>query len=574
MKKTAKKSETERILLASMHERNRFRLILSSALACLLATTGIAASWMLGTMLDTVMDKNLDRLGRIAIGTAIFVPVMLLIEIVFHRIKTTYIHRGIRQYKRKAFSMLSEKAIGAFTHENTATYLSMLTNDAASIEENYLNHLPALLYQILQFIFAIGMMLSYSRLLTVIVIALCLLPVVVSLTMSKGVERRERNVSDQNEMFTARIKDLLSGYALIKSFRAEPQAGQLFARDNDELEHTKENKRWYVGLVNAVASVAGLVVQLSIFLIGAVFAIRGQITVGTVAIFLNLCNFLVQPIGTIPEYYAKRKAAEGLIKKHADLLTRHAEAPGAPVPQSLSRGISARSLSFGYEDGQTVLQNLDLDFAAGKSYCIVGASGSGKSTLLSLLLGTHRAYTGSLTLDGLEVKDADAGGLFDLVALVGQNVFLFDATIRENITMFGEFPDERVNDAIQKAGLADVIQERGEAYRCGENGGNLSGGERQRISIARALLRGARVLLVDEATSALDAKSAKHVSDSILSLDGLTRIVVTHRLEPAQLRRYDSILMLKNGVVAEQGDFDALMAQKGQFYALYTVTSA
>lgn len=139
--------------------------------------------------------------------------------------------------------------------------------------------------------------------------------------------------------------------------------------------------------------------------------------------------------------------------------------------------------------------------------------------------------------------------------------------------MFGSFPDERVNAAVSRAGLDGVIWDRGEDYRCGENGVNLSDGERQRISIARALLRGSTVLLTDEATAALDAETAKTVTDSILNLDGLTRVVVTHRLEPSALSRYDKIIAMKNGRICEEGNFGELMAAKNQFYALYTVAN-
>ena len=201
------------------------------------------------------------------------------------------------------------------------------------------------------------------------------------------------------------------------------------------------------------------------------------------------------------------------------------------------------------------------------------ASGSGKSTLLRLMVGGYDAYEGSLTIDGQELRDTVPDSLYDLMSLVGQEVFIFDDTIRNNITMFAPFPAEQVDEAARQAGLDRVIRDRGEDYRCGENGVNLSGGERQRISIARALLRGSTVLLADEATAALDAETAKTVTDSILNLEGLTRVVVTHRLEPSALSRYDGIIVMKNGRVCEQGSFDGLMEAKNQFYALFMLAN-
>ncbi len=138
--------------------------------------------------------------------------------------------------------------------------------------------------------------------------------------------------------------------------------------------------------------------------------------------------------------------------------------------------------------------------------------------------------------------------------------------------MYSDFPREAVDRAIEMSGLAELITERGEDYLCGENGNGLSGGEKQRISIARSLLKKSQVLLVDEATAALDTQTAAQVTNAILGLDGMTRIVVTHALDDALLKKYDCILTLKNGSIAESGNFDELMSSKGYFFSLFTVS--
>ena len=154
--------------------------------------------------------------------------------------------------------------------------------------------------------------------------------------------------------------------------------------------------------------------------------------------------------------------------------------------------------------------------------------------------------------------------------MIRQNVFVFNDTVRNNITLFRQFPEDAVRSAVERSGLSELFDTKGDDYLCGENGNRLSGGEKQRLSIARSLLRKTSVLLVDEATAALDRETAYHVMDSILNLSGLTRIVVTHTLDAAILRRYDQILLLKKGRIVEQGQFDDLMENKSDFYALYT----
>ena len=567
-----KATDTKRALLASFFENNRGSLFLALLFSVLVAAYNPYISKILGDVIDAVSTSDWPALRRTGITMLVLIPLLFFGDIALSVAKAHFVHKGLRQYKERAFAALSRKSIAAFTSENTGTYLSALTNDANSVEEKYLNTFVLLVYNAAMFCMSLAMMLWYNPLLTLIVVGLSALPIVISVLMGKGLAKRERAVSDGNEAFTTRLKDLLGGFAVIKSFKAEERTGNIFRAENAALEQTKKKRRVYAGWLNAASSTAGCIVQGGIFFIGAVFALRGTISVGTVLIFMNLCNFIIMPIREVPEQWANRKAALALIDKLASLLEENAESGGEAAPKTLREGIALDHVTFAYEEGKSVLHDLSCRFEAGKSYAIVGASGSGKSTLLNLLMGAYRSYSGSLTLDGQEVHALSADSLYDLESLIGQNVFLFDDTIRNNITMFAPFPDEDVERAIKLAGLAPVIAQRGTDYRCGENGVNLSGGERQRIAIARSLLRGSNVLLVDEATSALDNETAQHVTSAILDLDALTRIVVTHRLDET-LRRYDGILMLKNGAVCEQGQYHELMAKKGQFYALYTVSN-
>ena len=186
-------------------------------------------------------------------------------------------------------------------------------------------------------------------------------------------------------------------------------------------------------------------------------------------------------------------------------------------------------------------------------------------------MGSHDAYTGEIRYDNIELKDVQKKSLYTNISLVRQDTFLFDATLRDNITMFGTYSDEELKSAVDQAGLTQFVAAHGYAYACGSGGCNLSGGERQRVCIARSLLRGAEVLLLDEATSALDQVTADKITHSVLDLTGTTRVVVTHRLDATQLKQFDGIVVLRDGSVCEKGTFDELMARDGYFKALYTV---
>lgn len=522
--------------------------------------------------MDTIAGAEMERLGQLLIITLPAIVLMGAVSVVRGRVKAAFVHRGLRQYKTMAFRRLSNKSISAFAKENTGRYLSVLTNDVNTLEGNYLYSVFTIVHLSVQFVFTLLFMLWYSPIMTVATILLCLLPMAGTLLFAPEMNRRETAVSDGNERFMARLKDLLSGFSVLKSFKAEKEAERLFDEENRMIEHEKMRRSWWRSLLEGVNFyMLSPLMQIGIFFIGAYLAIRGDITPGTTVVFVQLCNYLLVFVQQVPQQYAARKAARGLIEKLAEVTEENAARSGEAVPPVLSKGIALEHVTFGYDKDAPVLKDLSMALEAGKKYALVGASGSGKSTLMNLLMGAYDGYKGSVTIDGRELDTVDPNSLYDLISLIGQNVFLFDDTVRRNITMFRDFPSDRVREAVERSGLAELIRERSEDYRCGENGVGLSGGERQRISIARALLRGTPVLLLDEATASLDNKTAFAVTDSILHLDGLTRLVVTHRLEAGLLEQYDEIFVLKDGTLLEQGGFEELMEKKGYFYSLYTV---
>lgn len=481
--------------------------------------------------------------------------------------------RAMSQYRNYAFGRIVEKSISAFIREDTSKYVSALTNDATSIEQDYLEGQFSLVCQALMFVGAFAMMIWYSPLLSLAAVGLSLLPVVALLLAGDRQAKAEKRVSDCNSSFVATVQDMLSGFSVIKSFKAESAVCDQFAHSNGEVATARRDRQRVALTISSAGEMAGITAQFGVFLIGAYLALSGYgVTPGIVAAFINLMNLVIQPIGQAPALLARRRAAIALIDKLADASADNVRAVSSKATGECTGRIEFRNVSFGYEQDSEVIHNISACFEAGKCYAVVGASGSGKSTLLSLLMGGYSDYTGEIMYDDMELRTMDSELLYGIASLIQQNVFVFNTSIMNNITLFRDFDESQIKRAISQSGLDDLIAQRGADYLCGENGSALSGGERQRISIARCLLRHNRVLLVDEATAALDASTAYRVVNSILSLEWLTRIVVTHALDAALLKRYDGIIALKNGSIVEQGSFDELMERKGYFYSLYTVS--
>lgn len=563
----------EKQLRAQFYRGNRgvFALAVFAALAG--GTLNLIVTWLMQQLIDAASGAPgalpLAALAEITGGFVVLCAVLFLLK---YASEPRFIARAMRQYKELAFQKLTEKSIASFRDESTAAYLSALTNDAASVEADYLAQQLAVITKTVTFFGALFMMLWYSPLLTAIAVGVTALPLAASLLTGGRLQAAEKQVSERNRDFTAALSDCLSGFAVVKTFKAEREIFQLFAESNRALEQEKFSRRRLKVLIGMIGAVTGLVAQLGVFLAGAWLALSGSgLTAGTVILFVNLMNFMIGPVSELPALLAGRRAALGLIGKLADALEKDGSAGGSRTLSRLEHGIELRDVSFGYEEGKDVLHHVSARFEAGRAYAIVGGSGSGKSTLLNLLLAENTGYRGSVLLDGTELRELSPEALYGLMSVIQQNVFVFNASIRNNVSMFREFPQEALDEAIRRAHLRELLDARGADYLCGENGKGLSGGEKQRVSIARSLLKKSSVLLVDEATAALDVQTAHQVSSDILDLTGMTRIVVTHSLEEALLRRYDGIFVLKNGTLAESGSFDELMQRKGYFYALFTV---
>lgn len=571
--KRNKRTPAAREYFRAFYEKNHIRYWAAMVLSVLSIGVNLFVTWLLGAMIDIIAAGEVDRLMGMLwvwIGLAVFT---VTVDTASYWAKLGFVRRALVQYKALAFRRLSEKSISAFSQENTGRYLSTLTNDVTTIENNYLEKPFEMAAYMLTGVGAFMMMIWYSPLLAAADVLLGLLPIAAVAVTGGALAKREKAVSDQNESFMAQIKDLLSGFSVIKSFKAEEETRKRFNGSNQTLENVKYRRRWCEALIGEASGLCGLVMQMGIFFLGAYLAIRGDITAGTVIIFINLSSYVLNAINILPKGLANRKAAAGLVEKLAEVTEENAGRAGDPVPPVLKDAITLENVTFGYEPGEPVLRDLSMRLEAGKKYALVGGSGSGKSTLLNLLMGAYDGYEGSVAIDGKELREIDTDSLYDVMSLIGQNVFLFDDTLYQNITMFRDFPEDKLELAVHRAGLDGLIEQRGESYRCGENGNGLSGGERQRVSIARCLMRETPVLLLDEATAALDNQTAFAVTDAILHLDGLTRMVVTHRLEAELLEQYDEIFVLRGGEVCERGRFGELMERKEYFYSLYNVTN-
>ena len=558
---------------SQFYRKNHLSFCIALAATFCNTLLGFAITWILQEMLDAAVGvPGSMAISGLLAGTLAVILSLLAIKAILYFTKPRFLQKAMVQFKNHLFTGLMKKSILSFRQESEAHYLSAFSNDLNTIETNYLDAQFLLVRNAIEMTGALAMMLFYNPLMTAVAMGFLILPTLAAALQGHRMEDAEQEVSRQNARSLALLRDCLSGFSVIKSFAAEGRMTQSMLSRTRQAEDAKCRKRRISTLLESIGSLSALTAQLGTFLAGTALILSGNsMTPGVLVAFMDLTATFIDPVSELPELIGNRKAAAGLIRSLSRSLQDHVRSSGALRSGPLTQGISLNRLSYGYGEESPILKDVSFCFQPRKSYVIVGASGSGKSTLLNLLMGSD-SYEGSICLDNREIREIHSDSLFDTVSMISQNVFIFNASIRDNITMFADFPQAEIEKAVRLSGLSQLIREKGADYLCGENGCNLSGGEKQRISIARALLKKSQVLLADEITAALDKVTAAQISDAVLGLEDMLRIVVTHNLDETQLRRYDCILSMKSGTIAEAGTFEHLMARKGYFYSLYTVS--
>ena len=555
-----------------LFKNNKAAMILGGVFAIIVAGTNILLAFLLQNLIDVAAHGTLQDLRRLALQTLGLLAASATSDL----IRRTFVHRfyfcSLTNYKSFVFGRLLSNNVNTFGAEQSGRYLSGLSNDVTSIETQYLESIFIIISDVALFVGGLLSLFYIHLWIGVTVVVSSILPLSVSLILGNRAEQREKRVSDENDRFISNLRDILGGFSVIKSFKAESEIQKLFDQKDEKLEQAKRKKRNTISNVEILSAISGVLMLMIVIGVGVLLSIEGKITAGAIVACIQLMNYITGPVQTLPPALGKQKAAVGLIEKMEKTLEDNKDAVGYSQVQSLHQGIRFENVVFGYEVDKPILNGVDCFLEKGKSYAIIGVSGSGKTTMLNLLMGAYSGYSGNVLFDNQQIRDISMECLYTLISVVQQNVFIFDDDIVSNITMHKSFPQEAIDRAIDYSGLRSLVEEKGLNYKCGEGGCRLSGGERQRISIARAILKNMEILLMDEATSALDNQTAQEVENAILSLDGITRIVVTHKCNSETLRKYDEIIVLKNGVVEEKGRFDELLAAKGYFTSLFQVS--
>ena len=535
----------------------------------LVPLTNIAFAYSIKIIIDSGMSQNREALTQAILIGAIVIFIYASLNFISLRLRNKLVRQIMSRYKNRVFKSILDRDYREFSKEKSGKFISILTENMKKIEQDYLHQYFNISKNISLMIFSLVAMFIGNWFLTLLVIIASIIPMMISGFIGQKSASLQNSSMIADQKYLAKVKDILAGFLVIKSFNVKEAIGQDYKNESEKLDEIYFIKGKFDVLSNVISQLSGMIVFLVAFGGGMYLVFGGHTTIGSVTAIVQLVNFVVMPLNEIGMGMSKFR--EGQATLDAFEVKDVIELQTGKMKEYFDDVISFSNVDFSYPNTEEKIFNkLSLQIKKGEKIAIVGMSGSGKSTLLNLLLRFYDVTSGYISIDNQDLQAISAESLYNLMTIVQQDVYIFDDTLKANITLSQSFTEDDIKKAVQQSGLESYILENelGLQTLCGENGSNLSGGERQRLSIARALIRKTPILLLDEATSSLDNKVTTEIENSILEIQDLTVLVVTHKLNKSMLKKYNRILFMKNGVIVEDGSFDNLMDRKGEFYKL------
>lgn len=541
----------------------------------LVALASICFDFLMGFIVDIFSQGQIDKFLPITIMSISLIVIMFLTEYIDGLVMSNYIKNTVNYLRTDIFSKIINKDIRDFSLDNSGKYISILYNDIKIIEESFFNNIFQVISSFISFIISLIVLFSISPLIVVFITIFGILGFIIPNSLSKKLILEKNKYSTTLEEITSVTKDLFSGFEVIKGFNISSKINSVFKKSSINVENSKRKCSVLESIIRGFSLSFSVTIYLGVLLVGGYLMYKQNISVGTAIIIIQLSTHIVGPVKTSISLINQIKSVSLIADKIENILENSNCNNETTSLESFDESIKIKNLSFSYTEERKALENINLTLEKDKKYAIVGESGCGKSTLIKLLMRYYNDYDGEITIDNKDIKSIYSSNLYKNISMIQQNVFMFDDTIKENIRLFSNYTDEKVLDTCKRAGIINLIERlpNGIDSLVGENGNKLSGGEKQRIAIARSLINDTKILILDESTSALDNETAYNLENSLLSLEDLTLIVVTHKLIKSILLKYDEIIVMKEGKVIEKGSFEYLINLKGYFYSLYYIQS-
>ena len=457
---------------------------------------------------------------------------------------------AVEQVRQRILEQVLHRTVAQYNAEGDAAYLSLLTTDLRTLYDDYYMSLFNIAFWGGIMLCALAMYLYISPVMLLAILLVTIPPLVLPRRMNERLKATRDAFSLQMAGYTQQLKELLGGFEVIRSFLRE----DAYAALHQKAAHkARKSELDYQQSLNAMVTNTSLISNLIfpvVMLVGLFLAFDGRLTMGTVSTAASMANFVITPCHQIAQCWAKVKSSQGIRQRlEAAMAEPQAAEQGEPIGPIES--IQCENVRFAYPGAaEPVLKDASLTVDAAQKVALVGESGCGKSTLAKLLFQYYPDYSGGILFNGRQVRALDRTALYRRVGYIAQTAYLFHDTIRNNICLHEDFPDEQLAHAIAAAGLADWVASLPDGLDTviRENGKNLSGGQRQRIGIARLALRSYDLIIADEITASLDPDTSQQVMENLIAMPCMV-VAITHDVAGSFMHQFDKVYRVEHGVV-------------------------
>lgn len=576
-KKYEKAKDPRRALSRLMRYLSPYKGPLALVLGCVALSSllGLAGPYLLGRAIDgSIGAGDLRGLGRTALLMLAVYVVSNLFLVAANWIMARVSQEALKGLRRDLFTHLQSLSMSFFYTHSAGGLMSRLTNDIDAVNQAVSQNVISLLTSVVTMagiIVAMFLLNHWLALGTLVVMPLMFwFTRFVAKYTKKGFHDLQRDLGELNAV----AEEAISGQRVIKAFRRGDSAIAAFRERNEAVFKAGVYANSYALLLMPLTGVLGNFFVIVLAGLGGYLALGGLVTVGTIATFINYGQNFTQPLRQLSNLYNSIQAALAGAERVFEIIDvppELDEAPEAERPLAIEGRVSFSGVNFSYAPGKPIIRDFSLEVEAGQTIALVGPTGAGKTTIINLLTRFYEIDSGSILLDGLDIRDIRKAELRRRLGLVLQDTFLFADTVMENIR-YGRLDatDEECVEAARMAEADHFIRQLPSGYgtRLSERAGNVSQGQRQLLSIARAILADPAILVLDEATSSVDTRTELRIQKALLRLmEGRTSFVIAHRL--STIKDADRVVVIDGGRIVESGSHDELLARKGFYHRLY-----
>ena len=571
--KTAKK-------LLALLKGNRLWVAFVMLVTAISAVLGVIGPQYLKSIIDIISEQverkltegsiDFSAIGEILFNIAVIFVLYAICTFIINYVMARVTQDVITALRDKVNRKISHLPLSFFDSHNKGDLLSRVTNDIDNINNTFQHNFIQIVTSLVTFVGVLAVMLKESVVMSVVTIVPLPLGGLVALIILRYSRIRFREQWRETGNINGHIEEMFTGHQIVKAFGHEKKAIEEFVSINEELYSVSRKAQFLSGLINPVIGFAKNIGYVFICVIAGYFIIDGKMSLGTITAFMVYSNMFMQPLVDVSNIINNLQSSLASAERVFEIIDSEEEVCDT-VKTKIDRAkgfVDFENVNFSYTDDKPLIENFNLSVKPGQLIAIVGPTGAGKTTLVNLLMRFYEIKSGSIKIDGTDIRDISRENLRNIFGMVLQDTWLKTGTIRENI-MYGheDAGEDEFMNAVRAAKVDRFVSTLPEGFETvlDEDGSNLSAGQKQLLTIARAILADPQILILDEATSSVDTRTEIQIQAAMSNLmKGRTNFVIAHRL--STIREADNILVIDDGKIVEHGTHEELL-QKGGFYA-------